>query len=148
MKEIKMSELFEYAGTGTKIKGNETGKYPLISRSETDNGITSYTDDYKYDGNYITVAGDSSAPVFVQEGRFDVTVKVYVLKLLKKYEYLEQYLGCIAFIMRCQFKTKGYSYSNGINSQRLMNETISLPTIDGKINENLLNAYVYEMMLM
>ena len=44
--------------------------------------------------------------------------------------------------------TRIYNYSTLLNNSRLMKETISLPTLDGKINENLLNTYVYEMMLM
>ena len=123
-------------GNRTQSDLSADGKYPLIGRSELLNGIVGYTDKYDLDGTYISVAGDSAAPCFVQRGKFAVGVKMYILKLKPEYEYLEEALTALAFNMTLSFKYK-YSWNTGINQQHLMNESIpNIPYVrDPRTNE-------------
>ena len=150
MKEIKIMDILNYVSKG-KIKNLqecESGIYPVISCSVVNNGYIKHINTYDYDGLYVTISGNGSAGTcFVQKGKFSASTDVHVLKLKDEYKYLESCLGLLAYIMTNKFMHI-YNYSTKLNNARLMNETISLPTLDGKINENLLNAYVYEMMLM
>ena len=156
MSDIKISDIFELE----KIKGYKTselkdGPYPLIMSKADTNGISKYVDKYSYDteeqnhSKVITVPITGSVGYcFVQSGKFCISddVPPNCLKLKPEYQFLQSSLGLLAYLMTQKF-TRIYNYSTKLNNARLMNETISLPTIDGKINENLLNAYVYEMML-
>ena len=150
MKEIKMSEIFEGI-EGIKDIDRSTlhsGPYPLVSSSGTNNSIIDYVDKYNYEGIYISFARSGTVgSCFVQTGKFEVlNHSTGLIKLKEECKYLESCLGLLAYIMTNKF-TRIYNYSTLLNNSRLMKETISLPTLDGKINENLLNAYVYEMML-
>ena len=127
-KRFIVNEIFNYAGTGRRTKGTNKGYYPLISRSGDNNGITEYINEYDYDGNYISVAGDSNAPCFAQCGKFAITVKLYLLQLKPEYKHMEQSLTIIAYWMKKNFENN-YSYQSGINAERLMKESITLPVV-------------------
>lgn len=137
-RSVPVAELFELVKCGNRTQADVSadGKYPLIGRSEVLNGIVGYTNKYDLDGTFISVAGDSAAPCFVQHGKFAVGVKMYILKLKSEYEYLEEALTALAFNMTLSFKYK-YSWNTGINQQHLMNESIpNIPYVrDPRTNE-------------
>ena len=126
-RDVRIDELFEYAGNG-KQENNDLpdGKYPLISTSSHNNGIIKYVNKYDFDGTYVTVTFNGSVgSCFVQRGKFTLGHgQVIALKLKPEYQYLEECLSSLAFAMTMEFRMK-YSYSNKLNQQRLMNETIS-----------------------
>ena len=124
IKDVRVDEIFDLMPRkGVHAYGNlKNGDYPMVSRSEHNNGIMSYVDYYDYDGTYLTVSTIGGYG-FVQHGKFAVTDTVFVLKLKPEYEYLEECLSALAFAMTNEFKYK-YTYNNALTQQRLMNEVI------------------------
>ena len=150
--DVKISDIFEDVSTkGYKTSELNIGTYPLIMSGSTNNGITKYVDKYSYDGNCISVCTTGSVGYCFAQCRkiclLDSSAHPPSLISLKsEYQFLQPSLGLLAYLMTEKF-TKKYNYSTKLNNSRLMNETIKLPTIKGRINENLLNAWVYETLL-
>ena len=185
MKEVGISELFEYydSGKNNSLAESKEGPYPCVSCSAYNNGISKYIDTYDYDTDklgfsLLTVPGTADVfYCFAQSGKFSARTGVHLLKLKNK--SLDGMLGLIGYLMSQEFSNGKYSYHSGaITKERLMNETITLPVIvrgisdkllkmlangettlneltnNGKnkdytyeINENLLNNFVYTMMM-
>ena len=154
MSEIKISDLFELE-TGFKkynISKCEKGDIPCIGTSSSNNGIIGYVKEVSYDSKDIPIITltetGSTGQCFVQRGKICIGHSAnQILKLKGEYSYLNKSLGLIALLMTIKFKLSSYSYLNGLNKDRILNETIQLPTIKGKINENLLNSWVYDTLL-
>lgn len=155
MIEVKISDLFELIDAkGYKLKDLNDGSYPLILSGGVNNGISRYVDKFSYDATEHPVITNASTGTvgscFVQYDKFCIgessSHPPTIIKLKPSHQYLESALGLIAFIMTQKF-TQKYSYSTKLNNARLMNETITLPTINGVINPNLLNTWMYETLL-
>lgn len=160
IKEIKISELFDYFGKG-KVKSLakcDDGVYPCISCSAVNNGTAKYISTYDYDTEklgypIVSVPGNGDLyQCFIQIGKFSATPMVHLLKLKDKYNYLNKSIGLLAFLMSNRFGDGTYEYHKGIlNTERLFEETIILPVITNDneftINENLLNNWVYSIMI-
>lgn len=140
MKEVRIDELFEYAGTGkvSSIDACNKGKYPCISGTITNNGIAKYIDTYDYDGIYLTCPSVSDVfKCYVQNGKFSARSSVNILKLKSEYQYLESSIGILAFIITLHISTGGYSYhGKNLLKDRLMNETIELPVVVRGLSES------------
>ena len=126
--EIKIGDYFNivkgYRGYTQKTK---SGIYPLITRSEFNNGITKYINDYSLDGEYITIApSGSSGATFHQKGKFAVDKQIKVLEL-KKDKVLD--LGIFSIVCSYLLKQK-YSYNNGLTEEKMLNEVIYYPIIE------------------
>ena len=154
MSEIKISDIFELE-TGFKkynISKCEKGDIPCIGTSSSNNGIIGYVKEVSYDSKdtpiiTLTETG-STGQCFVQYGKICIGHSAnQILKLKAEYSYLNKSLGLIALLMTMKFKLSNYSYTNGLNKDRILNTTIQLPTIKGRINENLLNSWVYDTLL-
>ena len=126
--EIKIGDYFNivkgYRGYTQKTK---SGIYPLVTRSEFNNGITKYINDYSLDGEYITIApSGSSGATFHQKGKFAVDKQIKVLEL-KKDKVLD--LGIFSIVCSYLLKQK-YSYNNGLTEEKMLNEVIYYPIIE------------------
>ena len=148
-KEFNINKLFNLVGRGKKnAKGNPSGPYPLIGASAKNNGIVDYIDSFEFGNNendlHITVAadGNGAGSSFVQKGYFNAVADVVILRLQPEFEYLNDSLVMLSYIMTEQF-TKTYNWSHKLNTQRLMNETISLPfnIKTGKIDLSITNRF-------
>ena len=101
----------------------------------------------------MSVPGDGDIyQCFVQTGKFSAQTSVHLLALKDNYKYLNNSIGLIAFIMSMRLGDGTYEYHKGkLNKERLANETIMLPVVINNdkytINENLLNNYVYSVMI-
>ena len=155
MTDIKISDLFELVDVkGYKLNDLSDGDYPLIMSGGVNNGISRYVDKFSYDATEHPVITNASTGTvgscFVQYDKFCIgessSHPPTVIKLKPSHQYLESCLGLLAFLMTRKF-TQKYNYSTKLNNARLMKETITLPTIKGKLNANLLNAWVYDTLL-
>ena len=155
MTDIKISDLFELVDVkGYKLNDLSDGDYPLIMSGGVNNGISRYVDKFSYDATEHPVITNASTGTvgscFVQYDKFCIgessSHPPTVIKLKPSHQYLESCLGLLAFLMTRKF-TQKYNYSTLLNNARLMKETITLPTIEGKLNANLLNAWVYDTLL-
>ena len=148
MREVRIDELFELVNFKEyDIKDLNKGPYPLISCTNSNNGIIGYYDKYSLDGTiipYITVAGNCGGICFVQQSKFGMLNNHgmnKVIKLKSSHQHLNSCLGCFAFIMTQKF-TKLYSYSTKLNNSRLMNETIELPVVVRGLSEEQINDLI------
>lgn len=154
MKDVPIADIFELIKVkGFKKSELSNGDVPLIMSSGVNNGYAEYVDKYVYDKPCISFASTGSVGnCFAHRNKICLLESSAhppsLLKLKPDCQYLETALGLLAFIMTFKF-TKDYSYSSLLNNQRMMNETIPLPVIKstGKINMNLLNNYVYTMLM-
>ena len=126
--ELRIGDYFNiikgYKGYTQKTK---TGIYPLVTRSEFNNGITRYINNYSLDGEYITIApSGSSGATFHQKGKFAVDKQIKVLEL-KKDKVLD--LGIFSIVCSYLLKQK-YSYNNGLTEEKMLNEVIYYPIIE------------------
>ena len=126
--EIKIGDYFDiikgYQGYTQKSK---SGIYPLITRSEFNNGITRFIDTYSLDGDFITIApSGSSGSTFHQQGKFAVDKQIKVLQLKK-----DKDLDLDIFSVVCSYFLKQkYSYNNGLTESKMLDEVIYYPIIE------------------
>ena len=141
-----LDQLFEKILVKNKRDINKCndGIYPLISQATKHNGISKFIDvyDFDFEENVITVSNDNAGVSYVQTGKFSLTKDIHLLKLKPEYKYLNDLLHFIALIMTIQF-SKNYEWGLGLNSTCLNREYIRLPTIDGKITLEAIEAFIH-----
>jgi len=131
---------------GKPVIGNtvdkNSGKYPYVTRKETNNGIDGFID---YDEEYlnkefpvITIGAETAKP-FVQNFPFFTGVKVNIMSPKKK---LSRYT--LLFIAQVLEKQKSnYSYAFAMISSRLRKVKIQLPVNElGEPDFEYMEAYI------
>jgi len=136
-KEFMMKDLF-YVKIGKNIDGNKidklSGKSAYITRKESNNGLDGFinfedTDNFLNINYPVITIGNETAEPFVQNFPFFTGTKVNIL--IPKINLNEDVLFFIATSLKMH-KSK-YSYSFTVNSTRLKQQKILLPTtVDGK----------------
>jgi len=132
-----MKDLF-YVKIGKNIDGNKidklSGKSAYITRKESNNGLDGFinfedTDNFLNINYPVITIGNETAEPFVQNFPFFTGTKVNIL--IPKINLNEDVLFFIATSLKMH-KSK-YSYSFTVNSTRLKQQKILLPTtVDGK----------------
>ena len=121
-KKIKIGDYFDFVDDykAFYVSKSKEGKYPLITRSKLNNGITKYINDYSLDGEYITIApSGSTGATFYHNGKFAVDNMIKVMKLKKDNE-----LDLQLFSIFCNnYLLNRYSYTKGLTKEKI-NETI------------------------
>ena len=121
-KKIKIGDYFEFVDDykAFYVSKSKSGKFPLITRSKLNNGVTKYIDDYSLDGEYITIApSGSTGATFYHNGKFAVDKMIKVMKLKKDKE-----LDLQLFSIFCNnYLLNRYSYTKGLTKEKI-NETI------------------------
>ena len=123
-KKIKILDYFEIVKPNKifQIQNSNEGKFPLISSTSLNNGISKFIDDYSFDGEYLTIARNGNVGfAFVQYGKFGTTSDIIVLR---KKENINIHL-CAIMITYCL--TKKYNYSNKLSLEKLIEEEILIP---------------------
>ncbi|MDO5666059.1 MAG: restriction endonuclease subunit S [Bacteroidia bacterium] len=144
--KFKIGDLFNIK-IGKVIDGNKAnrnGEIAYITRKESDNGLDGFVKAEKdlLNRNFpVITIGNETAKPFVQSYPFFTGTKVNIL--LPKRFYSKYVLFFIATSLE-QHKQK-YSYSYTINSTRLNEQIILLPTNkDGEIDINFMETYMRE----
>ena len=93
-KEFKLGDILEIVNVPTcNIKEIKNGKYPFITATMFNNGITTYCDHFTYDATdepVITMsqAGTQAGYCFVQNCKFATNNHVFIFKLLEGFKYV------------------------------------------------------------
>ena len=131
-KTFKISELLESVIVKKKFKvdGSKEGKYPLITRSSKNNGITKFINDYSIDFNCFTIAPSGSVGYCFYH---DYPIAVDgILKVFKPKTDIDPKL--LALIITDKLANK-YSYTNGLTNDKILNEIINVPIFEVWIND-------------
>lgn len=138
-KTFKISDLFEMKKGNCIIKKSKSGKYPLISASKLNKGVSKYIDTCNFKKESITVASNGSVgSSFYQEIDFNATSDVIILiprvKLSKNV--------CI-FICKLleQYKSK-YNYERKWTLNRMKEDTLNIPWKFDKIDYEIMENFV------
>ena len=126
-KTFKISELLELVIVKKKFKvdGSKEGKYPLITRSSKNNGITKFINDYSIDFNCFTIAPSGSVGYCFYH---DYPIAVDgLLKVFKPKTNIDPKL--LALIITDKLANK-YSYTNGLTIDKILNEIINVPIFE------------------
>ena len=126
-KTFKISELLELVIVKKKFKvdGSKEGKYPLITRSGKNNGITKFINDYSIDFNCFTIAPSGSVGYCFYH---DYPIAVDgLLKVFKPKTDIDPKL--LALIITDKLANK-YSYTNGLTIDKILNEIINVPIFE------------------
>ena len=126
-KTFKISELLESVIVKKKFKvdGSKEGKYPLITRSGKNNGITKFINDYSIDFNCFTIAPSGSVGYCFYH---DYPIAVDgILKVFKPKTDIDPKL--LALIITDKLANK-YSYTNGLTNDKILNEIINVPIFE------------------
>ena len=126
-KTFKISELLELVIVKKKFKvdGSKEGKYPLITRSGKNNGITKFINDYSIDFNCFTIAPSGSVGYCFYH---DYPIAVDgILKVFKPKIDIDPKL--LALIITDKLANK-YSYTNGLTIDKILNEIINVPIFE------------------
>ena len=126
-KTFKISELLESVIVKKKFKvdGSKEGKYPLITRSGKNNGITKFINDYSIDFNCFTIAPSGSVGYCFYH---DYPIAVDgILKVFKPKTDIDPKL--LALIITDKLANK-YSYTNGLTIDKILNEIINVPIFE------------------
>jgi len=128
-KKLKIGDYFELSKPlkTFKIKDTIEGNYPLITRSNINNGISKFINDYSFDGDYITIAPSGSVGAcFYHSGKFAVDGPI---KTFKPKQNNNIDLNIWALMIN-YYLTKKYSYSNGLTIDKILNEEIIIPIFE------------------
>ena len=126
-KTFKISELLESVIVKKKFKvdGSKEGKYPLITRSGKNNGISKFINDYSIDFNCFTIAPSGSVGYCFYH---DYPIAVDgILKVFKPKTDIDPKL--LALIITDKLANK-YSYTNGLTNDKILNEIINVPIFE------------------
>ena len=126
-KTFKISELLELVIVKKKFKvdGSKEGKYPLITRSGKNNGITKFINDYSIDFNCFTIAPSGSVGYCFYH---DYPIAVDgILKVFKPKTDIDPKI--LALIITDKLSNK-YSYTNGLTIDKILNEIINVPIFE------------------
>ena len=126
-KTFKISELLESVIVKKKFKvdGSKEGKYPLITRSGKNNGISKFINDYSIDFNCFTIAPSGSVGYCFYH---DYPIAVDgILKVFKRKTDIDPKL--LALIITDKLANK-YSYTNGLTNDKILNEIINVPIFE------------------
>ena len=128
-KKLKISDYFELAKPKKTFTINKSieGEYPLITRSNNNNGISKFINDYSFDGEYITIApSGSTGSCFYHSGKFAVDGQI---KTFKSKDNNNIDLNIWALMIN-YYLTKKYSYTNGLTINKILNEEINIPIFE------------------
>ena len=126
-KTFKIEELLESVIVKKKFKvdGSKEGKYPLITRSGKNNGISKFINDYSIDFNCFTIAPSGSVGYCFYH---DYPIAVDgLLKVFKPKTDIDPKL--LALIITDKLANK-YSYTNGLTNDKILNEIINVPIFE------------------
>ncbi len=108
----------------TIIKNTKTGKYPLISSTQYNNGVIKYIDEYNYDtfgDNVISISRNGSVGYcFVQKNELSITTDIILCELLTD---INPHLLALLLTIKL---TKMFGYSNKITWERIKDIEILL----------------------
>ena len=126
-KTFKIEELLESVIVKKKFKvdGSKEGKYPLITRSSKNNGISKFINDYSIDFNCFTIAPSGSVGYCFYHN-YPVAVDG-LLKVFKPKTNIDPKL--LALIITDKLANK-YSYTNGLTNDKILNEIINVPIFE------------------
>ena len=130
MRTFKIGDMFEIVkGPKRDVNASKPGEFPLISATTKNNGIVAHIDAYDYDTNCLTVAnvGNGAGYVFHQSGKFSITGNMKIIKLKLHYDHEDKLYELFAKCMTAQLSPK-YSYCNVLSNEKLLNETIQIPS--------------------
>lgn len=148
--QFKIKDVFVVETTPSLIK-REAGKYPYVSRTAKNNGISEYVDNFDYDtnkvydlnkGNCITI-GAEGIYAYYQSESFAAGVKVYTLRN----DNLNKY-NALFVVTLLNIEDYRYNYGRARIKSRIEEEDIKLPvTVDGEPDwlhmENYIKALPY-----
>lgn len=132
-------KLFTCSTTKSMIE-TEKGKYPYVTRSALNNGVSDYVSNADYvlnKGNCITIGAEGKV-AFYQDKDFIAGVKVYTLR----HKSLNQYNAAFicTLLNRQLYK---YSYGRARILSKIKEEIIKLPiTADGSPDWNYMEQYI------
>lgn len=141
--EFEITELFDLTkGKYYPKSSYEEGKTPLISASDTDNGVSDYTDlEPTFDGNCLTI-GKVKMSVFYQPVPFCCTHDVTVLKPKGRFN---QYIGLFIKVVLEQNQYR-YNYGRQIQLNQAKTLTVKLPTTQNKVPDwNFMEEYIKQL---
>ena len=124
-KEFRVGDLFSLDRGKEPAPNNVSdGDIPLINEISSNNGISKYASSNNVlSGNSITVSVNYAQNVFYQSSPFCASVNILALQLGNLSSNVGLFLKSIL-----SKKHNIYSYTNKISRDRLLNETIKLPT--------------------
>lgn len=132
--EFKITDIFNLTkGKYYPKSSYSKGKTPLISASDTDNGVSDYTDlEAVYDGNCLTI-GKVKMSVFYQSTPFCCSHDVTVLE--PKPEYKDRFNKFTGMFIKVVLEQEQYRYNYGRQIQLNVAKTITLklPIKENKI---------------
>ena len=126
-KTFKIEELLESVIVKKKFKVDDSkeGKYPLVTRSSKNNGISKFINDYSIDFNCFTIAPSGSVGYCFYH---DYPIAVDgLLKVFKPKTNINPKL--LALIITDKLSNK-YSYTNGLTNDKILNEIINVPIFE------------------
>ncbi len=125
-KEFTFEELFEIEKGNQTMTDIDVGTIPVVSSSDSDNGVTIYTNDSeeKFSGNKITVAANGSVgSAFYQPDDFFATGDVNVLiPKFKLNKYIAMFI--ITVIQKEKYR---FSYGRKWGKEKMLQSKIKLP---------------------
>lgn len=148
-REFKIGELFEIVLSSGDNKANKlpSGKIPLISAGESNNGVTKYIKhgDGKaqiFPANIITT--DMFGNFFYQPREFYAVSHGRVNMLIPKNDYFTQFNRFIGtFLCAFSFKFRAiFGFSNMLSKTKIEKETLNLPTINGTIAFEFMETFI------
>lgn len=123
-----IGELFEVVKRGKmklSVDSSTCGKYPIVSSSMYNQGITGYSNSYDYNGLYVSISNTGSTGYcFVQNGKFSATSSVTIVKPIIQCSI--KALERICYILTRKLNLN-YSWNVSLTIGRLNIETVLLP---------------------
>jgi len=144
-KSISIDDVFEdiVRGDCPPLSSINFGDIPVITTSESNNGIAGYYDvkDSKIYENMITIsANGSSCKAFYHPYKFSAVADVLVCKVRKEYDELELKMFIASAINQSGWR---FSYYRKCTQQKLRKDVkISLPVKNGKIDASAIKNIV------
>ena len=141
-REFFVNELFYIRERGRRLKNDdrESGKVPLITAGESNNGVSSFVKNkrHKEYNNAITI--DMFGNAFFQKGRFKCDDNITVLKNNNFSEQVYLFLTS-----RLNILSDKYSYGKQLRPNRLTRDKIMLPVDSaGNPNWHFMEEYIKE----
>lgn len=149
--EYRLGDIFEVFSYKKRFDANkicvyETGRYPYIVRTGTNNGQKGYiNEDTKYlnDGNTISF-GQDTATAFYQEKPYFTGDKIKILKP-KSHEFCKNNAQFFIAAMNLAFKSFSWG-SSSFNMEIIKDVKLTFPsTPDGKIDFTFMESFIAEL---
>ncbi len=128
---VRVGDMFEIIkGKSRNSKDvKEVNMFPLIAASRQNNGVCGLLTEYDFDENCLSVAcdGDSAGYVFHQSGKFSKSPCVKLLKLRECTSNANEIYDLFAKYLTPKLSSS-YDYMNKLSEEKLLNETVQIPT--------------------